>query len=170
MRTHLKVALHECTTLWWAIRQSLSQLVDLNSKSGNFFGAPIDRVDSLANEGDPAESVSWAGDVVKEAGGSDVTFLSSSCKSLVVFVCVYGEGEGGTGFGLRLPSGLDGELHHMRGSNLELLACIDSLVIQIGKVGAATVDPYVGDTSRDEREEALEVLCAVREFGRYIGN
>ena len=170
--THLEVALHECTALWWTIRQSLSQLVDLDVDPGDFFGAPVDRVNFLADERYPAESVSRAGDVIEKASGPDGTILCCRCKRLVVLVRVHREREGGTSAGLRLrlAGGLDGELHHVRGSNLELLACVESFVEQIGEAGATAVDPYMGNASGDEGEELFELHFTIREFGRYVGN
>jgi hypothetical protein len=168
--THLEIALHERAALGWAVRQSLSQFVDLDIEPHNFLGAPVNRVDSLANEGDPAESVSWASDIIEEASCPDVTTLSCFCKRLVVLVRVNSQREGGTTAGLRLAKGLDGELHDIRGSNFKLLACIESFIEQIRKAGAAAIDPYVGDASGDEGEELLEIVLAVREFGGYVGN
>jgi hypothetical protein len=168
--THLEVALHERAALGWTIRQSLSQLVDLNIEPRDFLGAPVDRVNSLANEGGPAQSVSGTRDGIEEATGSDVAFFGCCCKRLVVLVRVHREREGGTKTGLRLAGGLDGKFHNVRGSNFELLACIESLVEQIREAGAAAVDPYVRDASGDEGEELLEDLLAIREFGGYVSN
>ena len=113
-----------------------------------------------------------AGDVIEEATGPNVTALSRCRKGLIGFVRVHGEREGGTGTGLGLhfAGRLDGELHHVRGSNLEHLACLESFVEQIGEAGTAAVDPYVGDAAGDEGEKLLEILFALREFGRYVGN
>ena len=168
--THLEVALHERAALGWAVRQGLSQLVDLNIEPRNFLGTPVNRVDSLTNEGDPAESVSGAGDVIKKMAGPDVTVLGCCCQCLVVLVRVHSEREGGTRVGLRLAGGLDSKLHDIRGSNFKLLACIESFVEQIRKTGAATIDPCVGDASGDEGEEFLEIFLAVREFWGYVGD
>jgi len=171
MGTHLEVALHERAALGWAVRQSLSQLVDLDIESHNFLGAPVNRVNSLANEGDPAESVSRASDGIEEAACPNVSILGCFCKRLVVLVRMNSQREGGTRAGLRLlAKGLDGDLHDIRGSNFELLTCIESFIEQIRKARAAAIDPYVGDTSGDEGEELFEVLLTVREFSGYVGD
>lgn len=168
---HLEVALHERAALGRAARQSLSQFVNLNIEPRNFLGTPVNRVDSLTHEGDPAESVSGASDSIEEMARADVAVLGCCCKCLVVLVRVHGEREGGTMLGLlRLVGGLDSKLHDIRGSNFKLLACIESFVEQIRKAGAAAIDPYVGDSSGDEGEELLEILVTVREFDGYVGN
>ena len=170
MGTHLEVALHERAALGWAVRQGYSQLVDLNIEPRNFLGAPVNCVDFLTNEGDPAESVSGASDVIEEMTDPDVAVLGCCCKCLIVLVRVHGEREGARLGFLRLAGGLDSKLHDIRSSNFKLLARIKSFIEQIRKARAAAIDPYVGDSSRDEGEELLEILVAVRESEGYVGN